>query len=241
MVSFKIKLAGMVIDVGVNYPSTKDFCREYLSDEPVDISVSVDISDIIAEEVKSATEEKKDVKFSPQYLETLALYRKIAKELSSFGIILFHGSALSMDGKAYIFTAKSGTGKSTHASIWSRVFGDRVVMINDDKPLIAVKDGEITVFGTPWCGKHNLGNNISVPMGAICILERDESNSIEKISSKEAIGTVFAQTYRFNEVQGMKNVLYCVDKIVNSIPLYRLKCNMDDEAAVVAYQGMNGE
>ena len=241
MISFKIKLAGTVILVGANYPSTKDFCREYLTDKPADISVNVDISDIIAEEVKTFAEENRNVKFPPQYLETLALYRKIAKELASYGIILFHGSALSMDGEAYIFTAKSGIGKSTHASVWRRVFADRVVMINDDKPLIAVKDGEITVYGTPWCGKHNLGNNISVPLKAICILERGEDNIIKKISPNEALGTIFAQTYRFNDTQGMKNVLYCVDKIIKLTPTYILRCNMNDEAAQVAYEGMKGE
>ena len=140
-----------------------------------------------------------------------------------------------------MFTAKSGTGKSTHTAIWRKMFGDRAVMINDDKPLIAVNDGEIVVFGTPWRGKHKLGSNTSAPLKAICILERGDINSIEKISAKEAVATVFGQTYRFNEPFGMTNVLACVDKMVNTVPTYRLKCNMNDDAAIVAYEGMKGE
>lgn len=237
MISFSIKLAEKVIEVNANYPATKEFCRDYLTDEPKDLSVSVNISDIIAEEVAVQSQEK----FPPQFLETLALYRKIAKELSSYGVILFHGSAIAVDGEAYVFTAKSGTGKSTHTALWRKMFGQRAVMINDDKPLIAVRDGEIVIYGTPWCGKHKLGTNVSAPLKAICILERAENNSIEKISSKEAVTTVFAQTYRFNEPFGMTNVLACVDRMVNTLPAYRLKCNMNDDAALVAYNGMNGE
>ena len=237
MISFSIKLAEKVIEVNANYPATKEFCRDYLTDEPKDLSVSVNISDIIAEEVAVQSQEK----FPPQFLETLALYRKIAKELSSYGVILFHGSAIAVDGEAYVFTAKSGTGKSTHTALWRKMFGQRAVMINDDKPLIAVRDGEIVIYGTPWCGKHKLGTNVSAPLKAICILERAENNSIEKISSKEAVATVFAQTYRFNEPFGMTNVLACVDRMVNTLPAYRLKCNMNDDAALVAYNGMNGE
>ena len=237
MITFSIKLAEKVIEVNANYPATKEFCRDYLTDEPKDLSVSVNISDIIAEEVAVQSQEK----FPPQFLETLALYRKIAKELSSYGVILFHGSAIAVDGEAYVFTAKSGTGKSTHTALWRKMFGQRAVMINDDKPLIAVRDGEIVIYGTPWCGKHKLGTNVSAPLKAICILERAENNSIEKISSKEAVATVFAQTYRFNEPFGMTNVLACVDRMVNTLPAYRLKCNMNDDAALVAYNGMNGE
>lgn len=241
MVSFKIRLADKVIEVNVNYPSTKDFCRIYLTDEPVDFSVTVGISDVIAEEVASQTQENSTAKFPPQYLETLALYRKIAKELSSYGIILFHGSAVSLDGEAYIFTAKSGTGKSTHTALWRKAFGNRAVMINDDKPLIAVGENGVMVYGTPWCGKHNLGSNISAPLKAMCILERGDNNSIQKITAKDAFSTLFSQTYRFDEPSGMRNVLSCIDKMVNSIPTYRLKCNMNDDAAIVAYQGMKGE
>lgn len=241
MVNFRIRLADKVIEVNANYPSTKDFCSEYLTEEQIDLSITVGISDVIAEEVASQTQENSTAKFPPQYLETLALYRKIAKELSSYGIILFHGSAVSLDGEAYVFTAKSGTGKSTHAALWRKVFGERTVMINDDKPLIAVGENGVTVYGTPWCGKHNLGNNISAPLKAVCILERGDNNSIQKITSKDAFSTLFSQTYRFNEPSGMRNVLSCIDKMVNSIPTYRLKCNMEDEAATVAYQGMKGE
>ena len=78
-----------------------------------------------------------------------------------------------MDGEAYIFTAVSGTGKSTHAMLWREVFGERVRMINDDKPLIRITpEGKAVVYGTPWDGKHHLSKNSAFPLKAICWLTR---------------------------------------------------------------------
>ena len=149
MVNFKVKLAGKVISVSANYDTTLKFCADYLTDEDEDISVSVSEGDVLAEKIKSDRERELEglPAWDPPlpYLETLALYRKIAEGLVSFGIILFHGSAIAVDGEVYLFTAKSGTGKSTHTRLWSELFGDRCVMINYYKRLISLNDGFVTV------------------------------------------------------------------------------------------------
>ncbi len=245
MVSFNIALAGKVIGVSVNYPETRDFCRKYLTDLDEDFSVSVTYSDIENESLHSDDERRLEglvpYKFSSQYLEKLALYRKIAEAVSEYGIILFHGSALALDGEVYIFTAKSGTGKSTHTRLWRQAFGDRCVMVNDDKPLIAVKDGSVTVYGTPWNGKHGLGENMSAPLKALCILGRAEQNSIRRETKKGAFAEIFTQTYRSENPLAMQKILKSVDEMLSHVPVYRLGCNMDIEAAYVAYNGMRGQ
>lgn len=245
MTEFKICLANRVIAVDAIYGSTMEFCRDYLTDAEADFAVSLTSRDIEAEDVRSDRERELEglplCKFSSPYLETLALYRKIAEKMIDYGVILFHGSAISVDGEVYIFTAKSGTGKSTHTRLWRQNFGDRAVMVNDDKPLLAIDDKGTTVYGTPWNGKHHLGANISAPLKAICILERSETNHIKRISTSEAFSGVLSQTYRFADPMGMKKTLELIDKMLSTTAVYRLGCNMEQEAATVAYNGMKGK
>ena len=244
MVNFKVKLADRVISVSANYETTLKFCSDYLTDEREEISVSVSMEDVLSEKQKSKRERELEglPEWEPplSYLETLALYRKIAESLVSRGVILFHGSAVSLDGEVYLFTAKSGTGKSTHTRLWREVFGDRAVMINDDKPLIVVCDGGATVYGTPWNGKHKLGINSSAPLKAICVLERGEKNEIREEMPSAVFPEILSQTYRFSDVVGMTNTLAILDKMLKQVKVYRLHCNMDREAAEVSYNGMKG-
>ncbi len=245
MYSFKIKLADKNICVECLYPSTQKFCRDYLTEETnSDIKVSINPADIQAEREKSEKEQISEglsvVDYSPAYLETLALYRKIADALIEYDTILFHGSALSIDGEGYIFTAKSGTGKSTHARLWRETFGDRVVMINDDKPLIKVTDSGAVVYGTPWCGKHGLGDNISVPLRGIVSLERSKHNRIELSSSHRLLPKVLSQTYRTKNIFALQKTLVLIDRLIGIVDLYELGCNMEPDAPIVAYEGMRG-
>ncbi len=246
MYTFKIKLAEKNINVECLYPSTEKFCSEYLSEnEETDIYVSVTPSDIETEREKSDREQRLEGlvphEYSPAYLETLALYRKIADALIDHNTILFHGSSLAIDGKGYIFTAKSGTGKSTHTRLWREVFGERVVMVNDDKPLIKITDNGAFVFGTPWCGKHNLGSNISVPLCGIVSLERSEKNRIREIDSKSIFPKILSQTYRTNNPLGLQKTLSLIDKLLIFVRVYKLGCNMNKDAAIVAYEGIIGD
>ena len=245
MYSFGLRLAGLNILASVNFKSTVDFCRDYLADfDAPDITVSVDLSDLTYERESSKNESENEGKaqlvFSDEYLETLALYRRITEKLVDFGVILFHGSAISLDGEVYLFTAKSGTGKSTHTRLWREYFGNRAIMVNDDKPLISINDNGVTVYGTPWNGKHKLGANISAPLKAICILERSPQNRITECDAMAEFPKILSQTYRMNSPLFMKSTLVLLDKLLHKVRVYRLGCNMDIEAAEVAYNGMKG-
>lgn len=243
MVRFNIRLAKKVISVEALYESTREFCRDYIvASSEADISVSLNPADISAEQRKSADERRLEglepYEFPKEYLETLALYRKIAEAFAPLGVILFHGSSISMDGDGYIFTAKSGTGKSTHTRIWRKVFGERVVMINDDKPLISISEKGATVYGTPWCGKHGLGANISAPIKGIAVLERGEKNSIAHLPRTEAFPRLLVQTFRPRNADALRCVLSLVDKLSASVPVYLMRANMELDAAETAYHGM---
>ena len=200
-------------------------------------------SDIEYEDERSAAEDKKEGipvrKFSAPYLETLAVYRKIAEKMLDYDTILFHGSAVAVEGVGYLFTAKSGTGKSTHTRLWREILGERAVMINDDKPLIKVSENGITIYGTPWDGKHRLSTNMSVPLRAICILERAEENCIVPITKKDAYNMLIQQVYKPTEPQMLIKTLQLIDRLSENVKLYRLGCNMDIGAAEISYKTMS--
>ena len=170
------RLADRIIEIRSLHLMIHEQCREYRAAGVPDFRIEITPSDIVFEREKSAQADKAEERaiqfYSDGYLETLAAYRKIAERMPEYDTILFHGSCVAVDGAGYLFTAKSGTGKSTHTRLWRELLGDRAIMINDDKPLIRISDSGAIIYGTPWDGKHHLSNNIAVSLKAICILER---------------------------------------------------------------------
>ena len=238
-----MKLADKVISVSANYETTKQFCREYLLEdipEEVHIEVEVTQEDIKAEREKVVEAEVGP--FSDKYLETLVVHREVADGLPKYHTVLFHGSCIAVDGEVYLFTAPSGTGKSTHTRLWREHFGERAFMVNDDKPFLHLnEDGSVTVYGAPWDGKHRLSKNTALPLKGICIIEQAEENQIEKLSKQDALQTIYLQTYRTTtDAQVMKHTLEVLSGILSQ-PLYRLKCNISQEAVKLSYEAMSGK
>lgn len=244
MMTKKYKIAGKLIEITSIYPDVHEYCKDYAADGEPDFSVEITPQDIAYEREKTAKEYAYEGRRAPDYsegvLEETAVYRKIAEHMPLYDTFVFHGSVIAVDGVGYLFTAKSGTGKSTHTRLWRELFGERAVMVNDDKPMIRATDSDVTVFGTPYNGKHKLGNNISVPLRAICILERAEENSISLITKAEAYAMLLQQIYRPQDPAQMVKTLKLVDRMADSVRIYRLGCNMDISAAKTAYNAMKG-
>lgn len=244
-VNFKITIADKVVGITTLYNTVYDMCKDYLTHAPCDFCVEVGEEDIRYERAKAKQEDKisglAETNYPDAYLESLAVYRKIAVGLLDYDVLLFHGSVIAVDGMAYLFTAKSGTGKSTHVKLWRERFGDRAVMVNDDKPLLRITESGVVAYGTPWDGKHHLSNNISVPLKAICILERSENNYINRVDKHTALPMLLQQSYRPNDVKALSKALSLVNQLGNNVELYHLGCNMNPEAASVAYSGMNAK
>lgn len=226
------------------YSKVHELCADYRYSGTADFSIRTTRKDIEYEGNKSRNEDVKEGipirNFSDDYLETLAVYRKIADKMIDYDTVLFHGSVIAVDGIGYLFTAKSGTGKSTHTRLWRELFGERAVMVNDDKPLIKVSENGIMVYGTPWDGKHRLSTNISVPLKAVCALERSEGNHIEKVTADSVYNMLVQQVYRPQNQQKLLKTLQLIDVLSENVGLYRLGCNMDISAAETAYKAMKG-
>lgn len=237
-----IELAGITFRILSQYPDIERLCHAYKTMDPPEIELRISLGDITLERERSARDDircGRQVKDWPDgYLETLAVYRKIAERMPAYNTFLFHGSCVAVDGIGYLFTAKSGTGKSTHSRLWRELLGDRAVMVNDDKPLIRLTEEGALIYGTPWDGKHHLNTNISVPLKAVCILERAEGNSIRPVSVREAYPMLLQQAYRPADAGKMRLTLKLIDRLASAVRLWRLGCNMDISAAKTAFEAM---
>lgn len=245
MCEFVVKIAGYTILIRALHPEVKKIFENYLTEEAPQITIESSESGIIAER-QMLMKYEKDLspyvdRFSDSMLESSYLHHLLVERLSESNIVLMHGSAIALDGETYIFVAPSGTGKSTHTHLWCERFGDRAVMVNDDKPLLKCTGEDIFVYGSPWNGKHHRGANISMPLKAICFLERGTENHMEQISSEEAFFPMLVAVYHSNSVQNETCILQSLQNIRQKTAFYRLRCNMEPDAARVSYEGMRDE
>lgn len=226
---FHVQLAQHMFTVENHFSYVESLCRDYLTERPGEL-ISVCQKDIAREQTDGG-------QWPAGYLESLAVYRKICERLVQDDIVLFHCSALRFRGKAYLFTAPSGTGKSTHTRLWREHFGGNVQMINDDKPLLRIRPKEITVFGTPFAGKEGLQNNTSAPVGGIVLLHQATHNKIQRVSFEEAYPVLLSQTYRPGDRAGILKTMELVERLAE-LPIYSLGCTISVEAVEVAYRAL---
>ena len=242
MREFRISLAGQVVGIRSLHDEVFHLCRAYLSDAPeVSFRVETTPEDLRFEQEKSlreaALEGKPAILYPDPYLETLAVYRKIALRMPEYDTWLMHGSAVAVGKEAFLFTASSGTGKTTHTRLWlEQIPGSFVV--NGDKPLLRMRDGFCEVCGTPWSGKENMNQNVIVPLRAICFLLRGAENRIEEIPFRDAAPLLLQQSFRSNDSFVMQKTMALIRSLGDRVRFYRLFCNMEPEAALVSRSGM---
>lgn len=242
MAEFKIEIAGKCIKVNSLFDYVRDYCKEFFSEKEPDFCVSIERKDIENERKKTIEEEQKGnidhFDYKDDYLEILAVYRKIVAKMLDYDTLLMHGAVIAVDGQAYMFTAKSGTGKTTHIRLWHKKFGDRMKVINGDKPLIKVTENGVIAYGTPWCGKERYGNNACAPLKAVCVLQRSKENHIKQVEMGDILHIMLQQSYRGENASETLAVLSLLDGISKGVKFYVLGCNMESQAADVAYNGM---
>ncbi len=160
--------------------------------------------------------------------------------LLEFDGMMLHASAVVVDGRAYLFTAYSGTGKSTHTQLWLEHFGSRAHILNDDKPALRLEDGVWYAYGTPWSGKHDISTPERVPLAGIAVLERAQVNAIEPYSGQRAVFDILGQTLRPRGPKRRERLLKLLDKLITQVPVWKLQCDISDEAVQVSYSAMSG-
>lgn len=248
---FNVNIAGIETEIHTVYPSSYFYCQQYLSDGIPTIRIEV-----TAEEIKSEIDEGKEFFYTcTEYIgeqnkkivlketnesrtEISIVYRKFVEAVLDYNRIFMHGAVISAQNQAIMFTAPSGTGKTTHIMKWLQKL-DGAFVVNGDKPIIEITNNDVTAYGTPWCGKEKLGMNTKARLKNIVLMERNDKNRIEEISFGQAYPFLLQQTYLPREPEKAKKTLKLLNKLYQKVHIYRFQFNnFEDDCFEVAYHGI---
>lgn len=176
-----------------------------------------------------------------EYAPHTQLLHHVAEALIDYDCLLFHAAVIEVDGRAYAFSAPSGTGKSTHIALWKRHFGDRAHIVNGDKPFLRRIDGTWYACASPWAGKENWQTKEDVPLDAICFLEQSAANAIRPVGEKEETDRLVFQLDPPEDPKKTEVWLDLIGKLIEEVPCSLLTCTISNDAAKLAYQTLSGK
>lgn len=225
MCIFYVKVAEIVFKIAANYVETKQFFGEFLIEENDEYEkINIDKAEI-SEFIKQYPS------FDMKMGERAIVKYKMDKILVKYDTFPVHASALSYKGKAYLFTALSGVGKSTHAKLWKDSFGDDVVMINDDRPYIKIIGDKVYAYSHPQSGKYNIYTNTSSEISVISKIIRDDSNFIKPISKGVFFPFMVQQTYTMDEIWITSKIINMIKMVLEHVDVFEIHCNTETNAA----------
>lgn len=229
-------IAGIPVEYECRYLLLKNRSEKYKAEDGTRAEFSLEISD---EQIKASAEALNVTDYS--IIEYLKMGTAFYKKLLSYEGMMLHSSAVAVDGYAYLFSAPSGTGKSTHTELWQSLLGgDRAVIINDDKPAIRKINGRYFAFGTPFSGKHDISVNEGYPIKGICFINQGSENNIRSIDIRTALVPFFEQTIRPEDESLMDLLCERADDVLKNVSFFALDCTMDIDAARLSYNFMKG-
>lgn len=235
----KCILADLKVEYQPIHERVQQMLRNYSADfDKADLVLPINQKDI-------DFEREFDKSLSPclaeRAVEKTAAFRKFAEHLPNFDGALFHSCLIKVNDRGIGFTAPSGTGKSTHMMLWQKFLGDKLTIINGDKPLLRFIDNELYAFGSPWMGKEWLGCNEKAQLTDICLIERSEINETKLLSRDEGVTLLMQQIYMpFDPTMRLKTIAL-VYRIAEKVNFWKIKCNMELEAAEISYKAIFGE
>lgn len=239
MNTFRIRVAECVAEVRTIYPWTKQLCQKFLSGEEPDIFIDIDQEDIDFERSSYVPKSKLDCS-KDDYLESVAVLRKLSDSLLDRGVFLLHGGVIAWQEKAFLFTAHSGIGKTMHLYRWLYHLPEAIV-VNGDKPFI--KPGDVPmVYGSPFAGKEGMCENICVPLKAIVFLTRAENNKIWRIPFIDAFPMLYQQIYRPRESQKLVKAIQLLKQLEGRVNMYRFEMNnFKEDCFPTVFEAITGD
>ncbi len=232
----KYKIVDLMIEFDAKFNMLKSRANKYKLNSKEKTNFHIHLEEEYIKKIKDANPE-----FTLELAEYIEMGVIFYKKILDYQACLLHSSAVVIDNESYLFSAPCGTGKSTHTSLWLKYLAHKnPYILNDDKPAIRIMENGIYTYGTPFSGKHDISENKKAKLKAICFIEQSKSNSIKKIETREAIKLFFEQTMIDLEEKQMLKFLDILDKILREIPVYKLYCNMSEEAVKLSYNTMKG-
>ena len=229
---FKIRIAGVTVEIDNRYNYVFEKCRDYGSLEGTPaFRVSVSNAEIVSYQATCGRP------LTLPEAESHLIYRHICQQMPHYGAFLFHAAVVEIEGRGYAFSARRGVGKSTHAALWQTHFAGRATVINGDKPLVRRSpDGRFWAYGTPWCGKEGLQVNRKCPLTAICFLEQGDQNRVAVSPVADTAARLMEATCAPADADGQDRLAALIGAAVRDVPAFTLTCRPDVEAAEVAYR-----
>ena len=233
MREFTLSLAGLNVGVESRFDLLYRLSGDYLTEAVPDFAIRADASGM------EQTRQEIGTPITEEDAEFMCLHREMAEKMACFDRWLIHGAAVCVDGRGYLFCAPSGTGKSTHISLWRELLGDKMTVINGDKPFLRRQNGKILVCGSPYAGKEGWNTAQSIPLAGVCILSRGQENTIRRLSPHEALSAIIPSLYYPR--QGRQTAGYAaILRDLAKLPCYDLVCNISMEAAQLSIRTMTG-
>lgn len=174
------------------------------------------------------------------YFLTHALMIAFMLATSRNGTLMMHASAVILDGKAYLFQGKSGTGKSTHAALWTQNI-DGAELLNDDNPVVRFSaDGRAMAYGSPWSGKTHCYRNVAAPIGAFVRIVRSSENALRRLAPLRAYASlttsVFFMPFMGDELKETRH--RTIERLAGSVACCEMFCRPDADAALTCMKGV---
>lgn len=219
---FCIKVADVCVQIDNRYGFVEGLCRDYIVKEPCEPAFRVQItSDQVHAMLAGAT-----WNLTAPMAESYLINRQLCRKMAEYDAYLFHSAVITYRGKCIAFSGKRGTGKSTHIGLWKDKFGKDVTVINGDKPLLALRDGKLIAYGTPWCGKEGWQSNTAAPLDAVVFLEQSKTNAISPIDKQEFARKISEQILLPTDWNMTDKYAQMLHHTVEHVPAYVLRCNM---------------
>ena len=238
VIALKCKIADLIVEMTPKYNNTIELAKPFVYDGEREEDFELKASDGYLDQLMTRAAEGVTV----EQIENFALSGDFNRKAINYGTMLIHSSALIYDGGAYLFSADSGVGKSTHTRLWLKAFGDKKVHImNDDKPVVKLLDDQAIACGTPFDGGSGIALNESYPLKAVIFIERGEDNSVRIPETKEIIQKLYFQTAHFVGAKTAEKMLVNIEKLLQLADFYILTCNMDISAAYIAFENIVGK
>ncbi len=227
-------IADIVTELHPRFSDTKQLAAPFLYTGERKTDITLDVTDAYLQDLMSRAAPGSTI----GQMENFAFANMFNRRAIPFHTMLVHSSALVCGGKAYLFSADSGVGKSYHTRLWQQVYGDRVYVFNDDKPVVRLYDDRAVVCGTPFDGGSGIALNERHPLGAIVFLERGETNAVRVSDNREVIQKLYFQTAHIVSAATAEKMLDNFERLLHLTKFYVLTCNMEREAAETAYQAL---
>ena len=153
-------------------------------------------------------------------------------------VLLLHASFIDCNGQGIIFSAPSGTGKSTQADLWKK--HRNADIINGDKTGLIVEKGKVLASGVPFCGTSGICKNRTVPLRAVVLLRQSETNTVKRLTGAMAVTELLKNVHLdFCAPDEQRKCVDLLIETVNSVPVLLLSCTPDENAVKALEQELN--